>query len=218
MKKLCIFDFDGTLVNTITDVAICFNKALVECGFKEHALEEYKNFVGGNLETVVSRLLDKEDRTEEKIAKVKNVYYKLYNENKKINTKPYNNIIELLNELCSKGIKIAINTNKKQELVENLCKKFFNGIQFSKIIGYSEEYPAKPNPQGIYDIISNVKVVKEDAVYIGDGATDIETAKNAGIDIALVTWGQNTEQDLKNKYVKNIVKSIDELRNVIMEE
>ena len=75
MKKLCIFDFDGTLVNTITDVAICFNQALKKFGFKEYPLNDYKDFVGGNLETVVSRLLNKENRNEKNIENVKKAYY-----------------------------------------------------------------------------------------------------------------------------------------------
>lgn len=132
MKKLCIFDFDGTLVNTITDVALSFNKALKKCGFKEHDLKEYKHFVGGNLENVVSKVLG-ENRTEENISKVKNIYLDIYSKSDKINTKPYENIKETLQELQNKKVKIAINTNKKQELTEELCKKMFPEINFIKI-------------------------------------------------------------------------------------
>lgn len=218
MKRLCIFDFDGTLVNTITDVAICFNEALKTCGFKEHPLEQYKNFVGGNLETVVSRLLDEKNKTEENISKVKKIYFDLYNTNNKINTKPYDNMVELLNELQAKNIQIGINTNKKQELVDSLCNKFFPNINFVKVVGYSEQYPAKPNPQGVYDIMEVAESSKQEVVYIGDGLTDIETAKNAGIEMALVTWGQNKEEDLQNKNVNYIVDTANQLRNIIMED
>lgn len=215
--KLCIFDFDGTLVNTIIDVAICFNKALKAYGFKEYNIREYNHLVGGDLETVVSKLLTEENRNEKNIYNVRNYYYDLYSKSKKENTKPYPYIIELLKELQEKKIKIGINTNKKQELTESLCKKFFPNINFIKIIGYSNTYPSKPNPEGVYSIIKEANSSKKGTLYIGDGNTDIETAKNAKIDMALVTWGQNTEEDLNNKYVKYIITNPKAIKDIIME-
>ena len=90
-------------------------------------------------------------------------------------------------------------------------------INFIKIIGYSSDYPSKPNPQGVYEIIKAAKSSKKDTIYIGDGNTDIETAKNADVQMALVTWGQNTERDLANDSVKYIVTKPKEIINIIME-
>lgn len=216
-NKLCIFDFDGTLVNTITDVAICFNQALKINGFGEHEIEKYKYLIGGDLETVVGKLLNEKDRSEINIFNVKNTYYQLYSNSIKEHTKPYPNICNLLKELQKRNVKIGINTNKKQELTEELCKKFFKGINFTRIIGYSSDYPSKPNPQGVYQIIKSGDVLKENTIYIGDGNTDIETAKNADVRMILVTWGQNTEEDIANKYITYIVNEPREIINIIME-
>lgn len=215
--KLCIFDFDGTLVDTIKDVAICFNKALDTCGFETHPLDEYVNFVGGNLEAIVSKLLKVEYRNDENIMKVKNVYYNLYSNSTKENTNAYPNIDNLLNILQKNKVKIAINTNKKQALTEELCKKIFPNINFMKIIGYSEDYPSKPNPQGVFDIIKQANVKKANTFYIGDGKTDVETAKNAEISSILVTWGQMKKDDIYRKEANYIVDEANQILQIIGE-
>jgi len=222
MKKgLCIFDFDGTLVNTITDVAICFNKTLEYYGFNSHPIELYKNFVGGDLETVVDKLLSYnqlKNATEEDVKNIKEYYSKLYLNCEKENTKPYYGIVELLKNLQNNDIKLAINTNKKQILTEELCQKFFSNIKFEKIIGYSENYPSKPNPQAVYDILEYYKEEKANAVYIGDGKTDVKTAESAGIDAIFVEWGQGKDEDKKNKSVKFIAKEPSDIYKFIMKE
>ena len=115
MKKVCIFDFDGTLVNTITDVAICFNQTLEKFGYNSHPIELYKNFIGGNLETVIGRLLKYNQTkkvTDEDVKNIKEYYSNLYLNSKKENTKPYDGIMDLLIKLQENNIFLAINTNK----------------------------------------------------------------------------------------------------------
>ena len=219
MKKICIFDFDGTLMNTITDVAICFNETLEKFGYNSHPIELYNNFVGGNLETVIGKLLDYNQTkiaTESDIKKIKEYYSNLYLNCKKENTKPYYGIIELLKKLENNGILLAINTNKKQAFTGNLCKKFFNEVHFEKVIGYSEDYPSKPNPTAVYDILKCANLEKEDAVYIGDGLSDVKTAENAGIDAVFVEWGQGKEEDKNNSAVKFIAKEVEEIYKYII--
>ncbi len=219
MKKICIFDFDGTLMNTITDVAICFNKSLEKFGYNAHPIELYNNFVGGNLEIVIEKLLKYNQTkisTKKNINDIKQYYSNLYLNCKKENTKPYDGIIELLKKLQDKRILLAINTNKKQILTEELCKKFFYDIKFEKIIGYVNDYPSKPNPTAVYDILKYTNLDKKDAVYIGDGLSDVKTAENAGIDAIFVEWGQGKEEDKNSEIVKFVAKEAKDIYDYIV--
>ena len=214
-KKLVIFDFDGTLVDTITDVGICFNEALKRCGFPPHPVEMYTHFVGGNLETVVSRLLPEDQRGEDPVDRVKTVYRQLYLSSEKPNTKPFPGIVEVLAELREKGVLIGIHTNKAQALTDDLCSRFFGDVDFIGVIGYDPAFPSKPDAWGVEQLIFKAGVSKEDAVYVGDGLTDVKTAENAGIDCVYVTWGQGKPGDTDSAAVKSIVKAVPDLLRVL---
>ena len=219
MKKVCIFDFDGTLLNTVVDAAICYNKALEIHGFKTHPIEQYGSFFGGNIDTIVKRILEgNENVTQEDRNKIKHAYIELYLNSTKENTVPYEGIMELLENLQSNGVKLAINTNKRQVLVDELCEKHFPNIKFERIIGNIENYPSKPDPQAVYDILECCNEEKDKAVYIGDGKTDIKTAANAGIDMIFVEWGQGTEEDKKMDTINHVVSTADEIFKIVMQK
>lgn len=216
MRRVLIFDFDGTLVDTITDVGICFNEALKECGFPQHPLERFGDFVGGNLETVVSKMLPQEQVTEENVTIVKERYRQLYLQSEKINTKPYPGILELLTELKQNGFKLAINSNKGQQLLDDMVGKMFEPDFFSSVIGYSETRPSKPDPYGVQMICRECECEMDDAVYIGDGKSDVVTAANAGIPCVYVQWGQGKIEEWKEQYEAVVVDNVEELKSTLV--
>ena len=216
MKKLFIFDFDGTVVDTITDVGLCFNEALRQNDLPQHPLKRFDSFVGGNLETVVSRMLPPDAVTEENITRVKTIYRSLYLASTKPNTKPYPGLMELLAELKAAGALLAVNSNKGQQLLDDMVEKTFPAGFFDAVVGYREDCPSKPDPYGV-NLICEICGCT-DAVYIGDGKSDLDTAENAGIPCVFVLWGQGTEEDRKDPRAEARAADAAELRNILFEE
>lgn len=215
MVKVIIFDFDGTLVDTVIDVAICFNKALELCGFPTHPVAAFDRFVGGNLETVVSKMLPDSARSMDNIDTVKNVYRQLYIQSDKPNTKPYPEMAELLMELKGLGFRIAVNSNKGQQLLEDIVVQLFPPSFFDSVVGYIEDKPPKPDPYGVDEICRQCGCTRMEAVYVGDGETDLATATNAEIPCIFVTWGQGDPMLTQDSRVYGTASNMRELGNVL---
>lgn len=207
MKKIIIFDLDGTLVNTITDVGVSCNYALKQLNFPQHELRYYNDFVGGNLEQFISKTLPVQDRNEKNISQVKNLYREYYMNHNMDYSKPFDGIESVVQELLNCNCKIYINTNKGQDLSENLVSKMFPNFTFSGIVGYQDKLPNKPDPTGVYNILSMEKAKKSECIYIGDTSTDLKTAENAGIECIYCTWGQGKNDDLEKFSPKFICNS-----------
>lgn len=188
--KLVIFDLDGTLVDTIGDVAACFNRALEKHDFPTHAPEKYPSLVGGSLEAVVSRLLP-EGSPASAVDMVKDEYRRIYRESSKPLTKLYPGISDCLTRLQNAGIALAVNTNKGQDLAEECIQDLLPGFELA-IEGYRVSIPPKPDPAGAIALADRMGVDPADCVYVGDGPTDVSTAKNAGMQFVFVEWGQGT--------------------------
>ena len=204
MKRLAIFDFDGTLFNSVDDVVKCFNEALTIFGFPTLTREEFIGNLGGAIDEIVSLAL-KDNDTPQYHDSVKNTYLKIYYGSKKENTLPFPGTLELLKELQSRNILLAINSNRFTDSLEFFVDKFFGCIDFVLIEGHNYDTPTKPSPAGINKIIEKAGVSRDDAIYIGDSSTDILTAKNAGIDCVIVSWGpRKFASDVKPiKFVKS---------------
>lgn len=210
MKKLCIFDFDGTLFDTLTDVAKCFNQTFEILGFEPLDLDFYIKSLGGNINEITSIIL-KDENTPENIELVKTTYEKIYQEDSKENTSLFNGMLEVLEQLQKEGIILAINSNRKPDSINKFLNKYASNIIFLDVQGHIPDKPSKPNPYGVNTILKKANVTKEESVYIGDSATDIQTAKNAGIDCILVTWGYGLDDAYENEYPIAIVENKDDL-------
>lgn len=214
--KLVIFDLDGTLVNTIEDVADSFNEALSQNGFPTYSLDEVALLVGGDLETIVGRMLPENTRTRANIDRVKADYRRIYATSSKPKTVPYEGIPQLLDELFASGIGVAVNTNKGQDLAESCIAKLFPGRNIP-VVGYVEDTPSKPDPSGVQRILKGLSCSIYDAVYVGDGISDAKTAKNAGLAFVFCGWGQGDRAAVSEVMPDMLaVENIDRLREVLL--
>ena len=211
MKRLAIFDFDGTLFNSVDDVIICFNKALTKLEFPTLTREELMGCLGGNIDEIVSLVL-KDKNTPENIELLKSTYLDIYYPSKKENTLPFPNAHELLMQLQDMGVILAINSNRFTDSLESFVYRFFADIDFIEIEGHNFDIPSKPSPVGVNNIIEKAGVTKDEAIYIGDSITDIKTAENAEIDCIVVRWGYGNENDWENDY---ILECVDEFSQIL---
>lgn len=213
MKKLVIFDLDGTLLNTINDLGICCNYALEKLGYPTHALSAYPFMVGNGVRTLVERA--RPNATPEEVDKIVKVFKEYYNEHNTDTSKPYDDIYELLKTLTEKGVAVAVASNKYQEAVTHIINHFFPDIPFVAVEGQIEGRRIKPDPSIVFSILNKYPTPKSDVLYVGDSAVDIETAKRACIENVGVTWGFSPVSHLRKAYADHIVSSPSEILNFI---
>lgn len=213
--KIAIFDLDGTILNTIEDLADSLNYALAKNGYKERTVAETQSFVGNGLLMLVKRAIKPETSEEEaqKVLADLKAYYKIHCADK---TKPYEGIPELLKDLKTADYLLAVVSNKADYAVQILCEQYFPGM-FDLAVGERENVRRKPAPDSVNAVLAEFELKKADAVYIGDSDVDIETAENVGTDSILVAWGFRGADFLREKGAKNIVFDTEELKRCLLE-
>lgn len=212
MKKLAIFDFDGTLFNSIDDVRICLNEALSQHGFPTLTHDEYVKRLGGNIDQIVSLVLN-DNSTAENIALVRKTYEEIYDACDKENTLPFDNVREVLIELQSKGIILTINSNRTTDSIMSFTDNHWGDIDFAAVEGHNPDCPSKPSPCAVEKIGKKFNAAKDEMIYIGDSSTDIKTAKNAGIDCLIVKWGYGFQEDYENDYPLQTIEDAFQILN-----
>lgn len=212
--ELAIFDLDGTILDTLEDLTDSVNYVLKKHGYPVRTIEEIRSFVGDGLLMLVKRALPKEtdEVTIQMILSEQKAYYKEHCADK---TKPYEGIIELLEEMKRVGIKLAVVSNKADYAVQILCEQYFPGI-FHMAVGEKETVRKKPAPDAVYAVLKELQTEKENAVYIGDSEVDIATAQNAGMEAILVSWGFRDIDFLKEHGAKHIVTTTSELKSAFI--
>lgn len=215
MKKLAIFDLDGTLLNTIEDLGESANYALAKCGYPIHNMASYPFLVGNGVKNLLLRAMPEDARTESAITQVMTVFKEYYNEHNCDRTVPYEGLPELLDTLVAMGVKVAVASNKYQEATEKIVRHYFPHIDFVAINGQQEGVPVKPDPSIVFDILLKSGMTKDETVYIGDSGVDMETARRACIDSIGVIWGFRPEKELIDTYAVNIVHSPLEILEII---
>lgn len=211
MKKLCIFDLDGTLTDTITAIAHFGNTALGAIGLAPVEKDKYKKFVGDGRVLLIHRMLEYYNAdTPENYEKVCREYDRCYEADPMYKTDAYEGIREVIDELRHMGVKLAVCSNKPHNVVCDVVKTVF-GDKFDIVRGVEDGGKTKPDPESALDIISRAGVSAEECVFIGDTNVDIRTAKNAGIESIGVLWGFRDEKELRDAGADHIIEHPSEI-------
>lgn len=201
--KAIIFDLDGTLIDSITDIADAMNSALNELGFPTHAVEDYKTFVGDGLNELAKRALPEKQQTNKNIEALAKKFWDRYDIAWYLHTNLYPGVLYLIQLAVARKMKLAILSNKAHYFTKKMIRHFFRGAMirhtknpFGIYAGEEPGKPVKPDPTMALELAARMKVKPENVAFIGDSPVDIQTAKNAGMIAVGAAWGYRTKQEL----------------------
>ncbi len=198
MKRLVIFDLDGTLLNTIADLAQSTNYALTQLGYPTHSQEAYPFMVGNGINKLLERALPEEERNAENMIRMREVFIPYYDSHNTVLSTPYSGIPEVLTTLHKQGIYLAVASNKYQEATEKLVGHYFTGIPFQVVLGQRTGIPVKPDPTIVREILEQTGTLPEETLYVGDSGVDMQTAINSEVPSCGVTWGFRPRKELES--------------------
>lgn len=196
MKRLVIFDLDGTLLNTIGDLAEAANHVLQARSLPLHTLPEFKTMVGRGMRNLIKAALPEDKRSDDFIDSSLAEFLDFYLSHIDAHTVPYPGVPELLEELQNRGVLLAVASNKVQAGAESLIKEFFPAVNFVGVLGNSPAYPLKPDAAVVNLLMRRAGVEAGETTMVGDSATDIATARAAGVRSVAVSWGFRPLPDL----------------------
>ncbi|MEO0227954.1 MAG: HAD family hydrolase [candidate division WOR-3 bacterium] len=205
--KAVIFDLDGTLLDTIKDIADSMNAVLLKLGFSPHRTEDYYYFVGEGMKALCEKVIPPGHKTSELITRCVELMKIEYERRWFNNTRPYPGIPELLDDLQKMGIKMAVHSNKPDEFTKLFIHRLFPDVQFSIVLGEKAGLARKPAPDGALYIAEVLKVQPEETVYLGDSEIDMKTAISAGMYPVGALWGFRTAGELINAGARRLLKA-----------
>jgi len=211
--KLAVFDLDGTILDTLEDLADSVNYALTERGLPVRTIDEVRQFVGNGIRKLIERAVPSgtSDGVTDAVFEAFSEYYKVHCKDK---TKPYDGIIKVLSSLRQKGIFTAVVSNKADFAVQILCEDFFTGM-FDFTVGEKMGIRKKPYPDSLIAVVDEIGVSLGETVYIGDSDVDLETAGNAGVDVIMVSWGFRDEEFLRRCGAEFVIHKPEEILEYI---
>ena len=203
MKKLIIFDLDGTLLNTISDLGKACNFALEKMGFATHPIQAYAYMVGNGVRNLMKKA--QQDADDQTIDQLLQYFKEFYNDHCLDTTKPYPGITDLLENLAIKNVAFAVASNKYQEATEKIIAGALPQFNFVAVEGQKEGRHKKPDPSIIFSVLEKYPVPKKDVIYVGDSGVDIECAKRACVESIGVSWGFRSVGELRRANADFIV-------------
>lgn len=202
--KAVIFDLDGTLLDSLTDIANAMNKTLADLGYPTHPLAAYRGFVGHGQTELITRALPENHRTNKDIMSASKKFWDFYDIEWYLSTKTYPGVLYMIQLAVARKIKLAILSNKAHYFTKKMIRHFFRGAMirhtknpFGIYSGEQPGMPTKPDPTLALELATRMKVKPALVGFVGDMPVDIETAKNAGMVAIGVAWGFSTKEELK---------------------
>lgn len=204
--KAAVFDLDGTLLDTLADIADAANRVLAKRGFPVHEVDKYHYFVGNGARILMTRVLPEKERRPDLIQECYEAFRMEYGAGWNRKTKPFPGIDTLLDRLSAKNIKLNVLSNKPHEFTQKCINAFLSDWNFRIVLGQRESIPLKPDPAGAFEIVKQLNLEPADFLYIGDTAIDMQTAVAAGMFPVGVLWGFHTAKELKEGGAKALIK------------
>jgi phosphoglycolate phosphatase len=213
--KAILFDLDGTLLDTINDIARCANQALTSLGYPTHAEERYKELVGDGLMNLARKILPEAHRHDDAVQRYVEQYRGVYTDGWKVTTTPYPGITETLAVLADRGVPLAVLSNKKHEFTQLCVSTYFPKTPFAEVRGEQAGTPIKPHPQAALSIAASMNVTPAECLFVGDSEIDIETAHAAGMTSVGVEWGFRPRAILEEARAHHIIVTPQEILEIL---
>lgn len=214
--KAVLFDMDGTVLDTLGDLAAAVNHTLREFSMPERSITEVAAALSNGAAYLIAHTVP--DGTPKELTdKVLAAYAPYYDAHCDILTGPYDGIVPLMEKLRERGVKLAVISNKQDTAVKPLAEKYFPGL-LEIAVGESAEVRRKPNPDAVLAALRHIGVEREDAIYVGDTEVDLQTARNAGMECASVDWGFRTREQLVEIGAEHIFDTVQELEEYLLRE
>lgn len=215
MFRNVIFDLDGTLLNTLDDLADAGNHTCRVMGWPEHPVQAYRYFVGNGIPKLVERFTPGPYRTPETLKAALDIFVPYYNAHKEDKTVPYAGMPETLARLREAGVRMAVLTNKAHPLAKAVVEQYFPQM-FPLVQGALPDRPTKPDPELLHQLMEEMGAKPEDTLFVGDSNVDVRTAKNGGLKCCGVLWGFRTEEELAEEGADYIVRTPADLEKLIL--
>lgn len=210
-----IFDLDGTLLDTLEDIAVSVNSVLARFGLPTHGVDAYRNFIGDGVSMLVTRALPAEKRAAGMVADCARAFRENYSRNWNVNTKQYKGVEELLRSLSAKHVKMAVLSNKPHDFTDRCVHELLPNHRFEMILGQREGVPSKPDPTGALEIAASLSIAPSRFLYLGDSGVDMDTAIGAGMFAVGALWGFRLQKELLEHGAQAVIKRPTELLRLL---
>lgn len=211
--QTAIFDMDGTILETLEDMCASVNVTMDHVGYPRRTMDEVRRFVGNGAAKLIERCMPA-GAEDPRYPAALEFYRAYYDAHAQIKTGPYPGVPELLNQLSREGVRLAVVSNKPDEAVRALTERYFPGV-FPVAIGNRDGWATKPAPDSVYEAMRLLGARRESTVYVGDSDVDVDTARNAGLDSIIVTWGFRDENFLRAHGAQHLAHNADELYEML---